>query len=355
MKKSLLAFILLLPFFASAHEGHGAAKSFPRPPEREISVEAQPWVQNCVAEPYLVADFIYWKVRQDGLQYAVKGIEDTGNPVTTKGKIYEPDFGGEPGFRVGLGLNLAHDGWDLLLKYTWLYASADDRISGGLTDDTIRPFWTHSLVGFLNGGVTRATSEWDLRMNVLDLEWGRNYYISRFLTLRPFFGFKGFWSKEDFNVRYRGLVLSQAGDNVVGSTLVHLNQDTWGFGIRFGTNTAWYFARNWSAYADLALTAAWSRYDLDRRDRGVNHSTNGETLLMSIGYDRYTMTPIMELGVGLRWEMWFNDDSYHALIQAGWEEQIWWDFNRFFHIFQPNAMLGNLQFQGLTLKFRFDF
>ena len=117
MKKSLIGLLVgmvLAPMLGSAH---AEPASFPRPPQKEISVEAQPWVQNCVAEPYLVADFIYWKVQEDGLDYAQKGLGGTANPVTSKGKVYEPDFSFEPGVRVGLGLNLAHDGWDLLLRY----------------------------------------------------------------------------------------------------------------------------------------------------------------------------------------------------------------------------------------------
>jgi len=117
MKKLLCVLFCTIAGFA--HD-----ETFPRPPQREISVEAQPWVKNCIAEPYLVADFIYWKVRQDGLDYVLEGVGAVGNPVTSKGKVFEPDFKGEPGFRIGLGLNLAHDGWDLLLNYTWIHPSS---------------------------------------------------------------------------------------------------------------------------------------------------------------------------------------------------------------------------------------
>ena len=348
MKKFLLP-LCLLSVIASAQE----PESFTRPPEASPTPNVQPRIANGVAEPCLTAEFLYWKVREDGLEYAVKGLGDTSSPVTNKGRLYEPDFKGEPGFRVGLGLNMVHDGWDLLLQYTWMQTHVKDHVSGDPSNDIIQPVWVHAPNSFLNGGLTRASSNWDLRMNVLDLEWGRNFYISRFLTLRPFFGFKAFWSKQDDHIRYDGFV--DQGQTQVGANRIFLKQDAWGFGARMGLDTAWYFVRNWSAYADMALTAAWAKYDVDRRDRGIDTTSGAETVLVNVQYDRYTMTPIMELGVGLRWEMWFNQDSYHALIQAGWEEQIWWDFTRLYHIFSPNAVLGNLQFQGLSLKFQFDF
>ena len=353
MKKPLIILLfgmLLAPVFGSAHV---EPVPFPRPPQKEISVEAQPWVRNSVAEPYLVADFIYWKVREDGLDYAQKGVGDTANPVTSKGKVYEPDFSFEPGFRVGLGLNLAHDGWDLLLRYTWINTHVIDTASVDPTLEGLQPLWTHAPNNLLSGGLQRALSDWDLHTSVLDLEWGRHYYISRFLTLRPFFGLKGFWQNQDYQLAYTGFV--DPARTIFGESRVHLDQDSWGFGIRFGTNTSWYFAHHWSVYADLALTAAWTKFDLERRDRVIVDSMNTDSVVVHLDYDRYAMTPILELSVGLRWEIWFNDDSYHALIQAGWEEQLWWSFNRLYRIGAPYAAEGNLQYQGLTVKFQFDF
>ncbi len=328
MKKVFFALLLCGTLFAN------------RAPEEGITPRAQPCVKNGVAEIYLLADFLYWKVTQDGLGYAQRG---TSQPVLRRGTVYQPRFKGKPGLRVGLGLNLAHDGWDLLLTYTWLNVSADGRTSN--TD--AEPLWKSGESSFLAGGLTRAVTDWNIHFHIFDLEWGRHYYISRFLTLRPFFGFKGFFSGQDNCISYRGFVdqnRTQAGTN-----RVFLEEDTWGFGIRLGLNTAWFFAENWSAFANFALSEAWTKFDVERKDRG-----NGATIL-HLHYDRYTMTPILELGVGLRWDIWWNEDSYHASIQAGWEEQMWWDFNRFYSVNLPDSSLGNLSMQGLTARFRFDF
>lgn len=346
--KKIWSALLLLPIFAFAHP---EPQPFPRPPQREISIEAQSWVQNCVAEPYVVADFIYWKVKEDGLDYAVKGIGSAIAPITSRGKLYEPDFGGKPGFKVGLGLNLAHDGWDLLLKYTWIYSHIKDSVRPG-ANDTLQPIWVHDFPNFLRGGIDRAKADWDLHTNILDLEWGRNYYISRFLTLRPFFGLKGYWNDQNYHLSYLGIAQTTGNP---GEDKVHFTQDTWGIGVRFGTNTAWYFARNWSVYADMALSANWSKFDEKRRDRGIDIPGGTEVVLLNMAYHRYAIVPVLELGTGLRWEMWFNDDSYHALIQIGWEEQIWWNFVRFLGRFEAASSFGNLQYQGLTVKFQFDF
>ena len=105
----------------------------------------------------------------------------------------------------------------------------------------------------------------------------------------------------------------------------------------------------------MALAATWGQFDVDRRNTFRDAAVGVDVTTLHIEYDRHAMTPILELGVGLRWEIWFYDDSYHFALDVGWEEQLWWDFNRIFHVFDPSSILGNLNFQGLTLKARFDF
>jgi hypothetical protein len=67
-----------------------------------------------------------------------------------------------------------------------------------------------------------------------------------------------------------------------------------------------------------------------------------------------TLTPVLEMGMGLRWDYWFNDRSYHTGLSLGWEQQLWWNMNKFASIAYP-ATNGNLTMQGITFKFRFDF
>lgn len=349
MKKYFL-FVALLPILSYAHPKEKKnPPPFPRPPEKEITVEAQPWVKNCIAEPYLEADFLYWKVKEDGLEYIASGFGKLDYPISSRGKVYFPDFEGSPGFRVGVGVNLAHDGWDLFVRYTWMYSRAHDNQEGNFF-----PVWIHSTTPFLSE-VNRASVDWKIHMNSIDFEWGRNFYISRFLTLRPFFGLKGYWSDQTYRNRNEGTVIVSDQSVDRGSQAINYDQEVWGIGVRFGLNTAWYLARNWSVFANVAFSNEWSRFDLERKDTGANLDQGIEATLVHTRYKDYYMVPIIELVTGVRWEMWFNDDSYHALIQAGWEEQVWFDMNRMSGIFDNTSGRGYLQLQGLTLKFRFDF
>ena len=118
-------------------------------------------------------------------------------------------------------------------------------------------------------------------------------------------------------------------------------------------------AKQWSIYGDLAWTAMWTDYnDVTRKDTAEDPTQ--QTGLSSINPynvrqdEHYAIKTILELEIGLRWEIWFYDDNYHFAIQAGWEEQVWANWGTNFD-FLVGETWNDLSLHGLNLKFRFDF
>ncbi|MCB1117245.1 MAG: hypothetical protein KDK50_01545 [Chlamydiia bacterium] len=293
------------------------------------------------ADVFVTADFILWTYRQEGMEFAMTGSTGT---VTSQGRVFEPSFGLEPGFKVGLGLNLGHDGWDVFAEYTWLTTNATRKVRD---NNTMTNLW--------NGGSQAQvlTGSWDSDFNVIDLELGRNFFVSQYLTLRPHYGLKGSWQSQDFKV------ISDVNNILTGNLLSRRTMkqgfDYWGIGIRTGMDTAWHFTKCWSIYGNFALSALWSGFDIDRKDETFNNTNGVTTQNVNTENDFKTVLPVLEIALGLRWEMWFSNDDYHFGIDAGWEEQVWWGMNRYIVLSQPQRDNGDLTFQGLTLKFRFDF
>lgn len=328
---------------------------------REITPNAGPRVTNG-ADVYIDADFIWWHVHQDGMGYVLSGF---GNGTTATqasgGSVHHPGFSWEPGFKVSLGVALGHDGWDLGAEYTWLNPNRSSQNRNNDTD--LYPMWNIAnnynspVYSTATGGVKQASSSWKTTFNVIDLEMGRNYFISQHLKLRPHIGFKGSWQDQDYSVTYvrRG---TQAGAGTARETTDKMvnNQDYWGFGIRTGLDTAWHFTKSWSIYGDFAISGMWSHFKIKRKDteQQIPHGSNGVFTIFDYQNSFHTIKPVMEWGIGLRWETWFSDDDYHFLIQAGWEEQSWLEMNQ--HVVPMNECNhGDLDLQGLTVKFRFDF
>jgi hypothetical protein len=59
--------------------------------------------------------------------------------------------------------------------------------------------------------------------------------------------------------------------------------------------------------------------------------------------------PVIEAGLGATYMVWFANERYLLTLKAGWEEQIWLNYNR--NILSPiESSSGSLTLQGLTFK-----
>ena len=87
-------------------------------------------------------------------------------------------------------------------------------------------------------------------MNVVDLELGRNFYVSRRLMLKPFYGLKGAWNKQHMNVNFTEA--TAAFNNSMTNKIKN-----WGIGCSVGMDTSWHFSRSFSLIGDVAFTGLW--------------------------------------------------------------------------------------------------
>jgi hypothetical protein len=309
---------------------------------KEITPNAGPRVTNGV-DVSVTADFIYWYAEQNGSEFVTTGFGTS----PASGSVYKGTGEWVPGFKVGLGLALGHDGWDLAAEYTWLRSST----SSNITSSTLAPLWNigNFFDAYTAGDITNATCNSNFHFNVVDLELGRNFYISQHLTLRPHAGLKGSWQTNHFNVSYTS--------DTPSVDEMSNNQKYWGIGLRSGVDSAWHFTKEWSIYGDVALSALWANFRTTRTDESSAAGVEGtEVTYLSTKTTVNAVQPVLEMALGLRWETWFSDNDYHFMIQAGWEAQNWFSMNHLVRILDDAAPSGtDLGLQGLTVKVRFDF
>ncbi len=345
-------------------------------PTGVITPPVAPTVQNG-ADVFLTADFIYWKVNQEGLGYANTAYKPaastTYSQVVHGAKQYNAGSTYDPGFKVGLGLQFEHDGWDLYAQYTWLSnGKKHDHVSN--TDST-KFLWAES--GYIMDaadGVTAITLQhaggtYQTNFNVVDLEMGRNFFVSRYMTLRPHFGLKGSFIHSRFNQHYtyttalptttaNGVAFQTIWPAAFKFETVKSAQRSYGIGIRAGLDPVWHFTRSWGMYGKLAVTAQYTYNRADVIDMAYLANANGSrnnssgTQLIRAHNSCHQITPIIELGLGLTYMTWFYDESYMFDIQAGWEEQVWINYGKYLN---ATSRDGNLSLQGFTLKFGFHF
>ncbi len=313
----------------------------------KITPTADPAVSRA-ADPFFSADFIWWRVQEDGLEYAFTGAGN-GLVSTSKGKLYHPEFKYEPGFKVGAGLKFRHDGWDLYAQYTWLHTRGSSSVAPDADDDSLLTSNIFVPIdGTLNTSLlASASSSWKVQLNVLDIELGRDFWISKWLTLRPYTGMKFSWNNQRFNATYDGFTPAPILGDDLGLKM-KLNQ--FGVGVRSGLDTAWYMWKHWSIFGEFAATGLLNYFDSHRTDT----DTTADIVVNNVKKkSNHRVTAVLEWALGLRYETTWHQDDYMFTIQAGWEEQIWFNQNQF--IFMPNSAANDLNFEGLQLKVAFNF
>lgn len=316
----------------------------PRPPCECVSR-----AYDCGVDFFVTADFTYWKAKEDGLEFA-STEPSAASAAPAQGRVYHTHANYKPGFKVGAGMDFGEWGWDFYANYTWFRTNANHSHSttsaasstGLALNDS---FWFANAPGngTTNATYTAASSSWNLRMNVLDACLGRKIYFGKHLMVRPSAGFKGVWNKQNLNNSYSSATASVTTANQLKNN---------GVGVRAGVDTSFHFTRGFSFFGNMALTALWQRFRTTRQDTNVLAATSAVNIR-----DRYTtVTPILEMMVGLTWETWWSGDNYHFAVRAGWEEQVWFDQNRFIRL-PGAARMGNsdLSLQGLTLGVMFEF
>ncbi|PCI96201.1 hypothetical protein COB11_00080 [Candidatus Aerophobetes bacterium] len=333
-----------------------------------ITPVASPLIKNAV-DFYLSADFIYWTAIQSNQIFATDSFEPSSGTIVNdqtwnQGNVYQLDGSYSPGFKVGAGLVFDYDGWDLQFQYTWYRTTTSERVTGdydrqngiGLANPyTFVPVFPSGNV-LESSRVVRARGR--VSYNEFDLNLGRDFFISKKLTLRPHFGIRAGW----INQR---LIASWDITNTlpIGSDWIQMQYEMtqrrnfWNAGFRAGMDTSWMFTKNWSIFGDFALSTLWARITSTRLD--VATTTGSGNPFFNVSnfqtvnrqQKELQLIPVVEISMGFRFDWYFSDDYYRFRLQAGWEQEVWIESTQ-------NSLLArgtNLSLQGFTLKARFDF
>lgn len=344
------------------------------PPTCEITPKAGPCVVNS-SNFYLTADFIYWNASEENLEFATVNTRDSFGLVHPKGKIYQIDSNWAPGFKVGAGYDLCFDGCDIYAEYTYFHSTKREKTSSSLSSDLalLDNFWLLNNILLVSANFPGSTdslgiliytlpeasafSTWHLGFNQIDLDLGRNFYISRRLMLRPYVGLKGMWLKQNLKVGFEGILTFGQPTPFFARSNMKNKIDSWAIGMLSGVEGAWHFTTNFSLIGNLGFAGLWQHFKISRFDSEIVPLTAGSLnrnfINLSSNFNKFT--PVIEWMLGFRWESWFGCDTYHLALDAGWEMQNWFSQNKFIRIAGSPKCDGDLAFQGLTVKCRFDF
>lgn len=323
---------------------------------------------------FLSVDYLYWYAKQEGNSYAVTGasqtVPGTLDPntgltppgISSAGKVYSPKGKMQSGFKVGAGVECDVTYWTLAAEYTYFRNKSSSTIASYDLNTGILPLFSYtpnnSILSLANyntsigaqGFVSKASSFWSLKYNLLTLELSKKIDILNDAFLVPHFGLEGAQQTQHFNTFYAVNALDSINLQI-GSNSVYFLQKLYGIGPRFGLDLDWRFSKHFGTFIQTGCSMLWSYFNANARSYDTNTLEDyAGVLIANHNYKPHSLTPMCQFILGLE-SNWTFKDSYEFLVQAGWENQFW-----FFQNQHASAIANtSLILQGLTLAFKFSF
>lgn len=288
------------------------------------------------------ADLLLWQLQANGLEYVlqtgtashyptrIEGIEGTDPSIKQKRYNW--------GFRIGLDWTLPHDNWDIAT--TWTRITHDYSNSTVSAEETVL---TRVQGTFSFNGLKSASARYDNHLDQICLNVGREFFISKWITLRPHFGLRTDW----LNQRFHSIFPADFPEE----TSLQKNR-WWGIGIESGLNARWNFCGGFNIYGCIAAAIEYGFQKLV-----LNEDGELDTLFrMSYRICR----PMLDTQLGLGWDYNFYDDKLHFGLKAGWENHVYFNQSHFLSYGQTDhysevSRGGDLTYQGLTVSASLDF
>ncbi len=298
---------------------------------------------------YMAGSFIYWKSGYTDITLSSR-VENPG-VETSKNKKIGLDTQYDPGFKVGIGCNFHRDVWDIFLNWTSLQSNLVDK------QHTNTPKLA-TILGSIapqEPGINltrKFRAGWHFDFDSLDLELGRNFYISKYMSIRPFAGLKGSLIKYQLKMTYVNPVDS---NNAPFQSSMHskYKDHTWGIGPRLGINSRWVLGEsNFAFLANVAGSILWEDFQPSSSTKYLD-AQGTPAPVGKIHGSQQELNPVAEVFLGFDWGRCFGKHFYMNL-SAGYEMQYWWDQGKISTFFdaQPSEALN---LHGLTTTLRFDF
>lgn len=356
---------------------------------------------TCGGDYTFTAALLYWNAHQDGMEFAIDnwvtnpnanlptGTAPTGGAIQQLNQLVDaghklPHSKFRWGFKLGLGYCNPCDGWDLSLLWTRFHGKASSDVEADITDNrTLLPLWSQfvSSQGSLIYA-TRAEDHWKVKLNLVDFELGRNYWVSKYLSMRPFVGIRYASIKQHTEIEYRGGSWSSitTGDSTQPAlnSIVDLQNDYRGAGLRAGIDSKWNFGCGWAIYGDLAASIIYGRFHINHNE-DIRQATNPHTIVNILDTEESLRAAraMLDLALGVQWQAMFCDCQYVFTAMLGWEQHLFFNQNQMWRANRVGATAqtiavnpavlnltgqnvfdqkrGSLDTQGWTLAFRFDF
>lgn len=337
-------------------------------------------------------EFLYWKPCQAGVSYGAVYTARLNSPFvdhfdvigTIDGVQKYPKFEWDAGFRVGLGYRLPCDCWEVVLRFTHFRTENCGNCISGQFDDVsdfsadctqgqiFAPAYSTVVDFFLptDFEIWKVCNDWKVHLNQLDLQFAREFFVGRCVTLRPFAGLRALFLEQRYNIDYlaEGTAFTSDVEALDLKEYVKMKDDFKGTGLIAGLESTYGFGCGLAFYGSATGALVYGQFDVVQRDE-ITFSSGASTGAASTFRFNQTKTDNhtcllagADLEFGLRWRQAVNCDRNAFTLKLGWEHHVLFDYNKYRSLASPalsnvvnNNPSGNLYFYGIVFAATIDF
>lgn len=277
-------------------------------------------------------DVLEWRASEQTASVWANHITNPA-PNTTVFDSSSIDFNWSTGLKAGLFYQPENGFWDTKVMWTYFPDSASVNIPVGANIITSEFF-----SGFLSSDAFfGAYLNWQLNMNMVDLQASHAIDITKTLSIRPAVGIKGGGINQTINANW---------DAVVYTSIEQVRNNYFGIGPSFGLGAKWDFYPSWSLVGDINSAFMWGRWNVtDTYYRPVALlGLITETTISTSMNDSQLGTMMLDYYIGVQY---VHEGKSRVTAKLGYEMQSWANQLRLTN-FQQLPVHGDLTIQGGT-------
>lgn len=333
------------------------------------------------------ADFLWWRACEEGIQLGTEEFTEAFQTSTTPPRFAvinrshekQPDFKYDPGFRIGFANYCACDCWDFAVNWTHFHTKARSR---GFTD--IDPTVGAPSVRFISDWERvvqpdffpqLATGRYSLNLDLVDIEFGRKFYVSDCFVLRPDFGLRIARINQSFRYASESNVATAPEPFTDFATFSKSRCNFLAIGPRVGLDVELRLGCGLTVFGCGAGSIVFGKFDNHSRETAFDFTTSSAPVIGEFDYEQKSKAhrcsrAITDLAFGIKWDRCYEwcGRCHPVTLAFAWEHHAFFNMNNF--NFKARGLTGELgapEFltterkhgdlftQGLTVSLAFGF
>lgn len=329
------------------------------------------------------ADFLWWRACVEGIELGseetVISQEVASTPprtfVTNRSHEKHSRFKYDPGFRLGLANACACDCWDFAVNWTHFRTKAK---ANGFSDFDAGIIFVPNFERIIDAFPLAARGRYTLNIDLVDIEFGRKFYVSSCFVLRPDFGLR----VARIHQNYRADFLSATGEPSTGELVnyesnVKSRSNFLAVGPRVGLDLELDVACGLILFGQAHGSIVFGKFNNHSREHLTDFTTTTGLAVGEFEYEAHDSghrcsRAITDLAFGVKWQrclQWCNR-SHPVSLAFAWEHHGFFNMQNF--NFNSRAVFvesdfavdtfsgrdhrqGDIFTQGLTVSLAFGF